>query len=939
MAKPLPDFVFHLAPTEAICDNCRMKIKLALSAVALSATALFAAPLDCAPQKWDASPISWRFDAAASTIRANGRAIYASYLSPDARRTTFTARVKPEKRTGGDWSVIGLSIGSGEKDFWHVALVVSPTNLGSRLTCELAEMREGHWLSHHADKLHMKFHRAPGSWSFGGEYILSISLDADGVQGSVKDTSGKTIFESAYSFADKPAVRSGHPAIHTTGGFCSLVKNLDAESEGMIAAVEKKQTFPPYESASFAPEIKDAATGFFHTAEKNGKWWVIDPLGRGTVLLGIDHVAYNGHWSKRTKRALYREWNDAHYPNREAWVDETIGRLKAWGFNMLGAGGHAPLEHHGLIHTKFLSMGDSLCWNEQDDEFWICINEHRPCSAFPNVFHPLFAAHCDYVARKNCAPFKDDPWLLGYFIDNELAWWGRGPQATGLFDAAMAKSASHTARQALDSFVAAEISRRGLKAPFGKLPRETRDEIKHAFLRLAAEKYFSATSAAIRRHDPNHMVLGARFAGLGGADPVVWEVSGKYSDIVTFNCYPWADIDRNVVLMHSGRNATRVADAFAARHAIVKKPMLITEWSFPALDSGLPCTGGAGQRFFTQKERTAATELFAKTMLSLPFLVGYDYFMWVDEPAAGISDEFPEDSNYGLVNEQGVPYPEITSMFTRLQRDIGRWRAAPLPKEREASAVRAGLNADELRASAYNSSGKTVFIAKGPAAGHVANSAGLALDYGTPPNRRGMAVTLNGREIGDYCSMLHVALPGDGQTWIDASRVSSAEWKDNSLYVTFLSRDGRFSFSMLNRITPSPDRATFLAELMEVKNTGKTPINVKHFFFRAYAQYAGEVQTKGVPNLWKGPRADAWFAADGRWFGLKSKAPSANACNFFWNASGKSQHPDAICEPSSQLTIAPGASYVPPEGTTWYEAVCGLDGPDGWKRAIRRVGE
>jgi hypothetical protein len=31
--------------------------------------------------------------------------------------------------------------------------------------------------------------------------------------------------------------------------------------------------------------------------------------------------------------------------------------------------------------------------------------------------------------------------------------------------------------------------------------------------RLVAEKYFSVCAAAIRKHDPNHMILGCRFAG------------------------------------------------------------------------------------------------------------------------------------------------------------------------------------------------------------------------------------------------------------------------------------------------------------------------------------------------------------------------------------------------------------------------------------------
>ena len=79
-----------------------MKAKTTFAALALAASAaLMAAPLDCSPQKWDANPISWRFDAQNATIRSIGRATYASYLSPDARHTTFSARIVPEKRTGG----------------------------------------------------------------------------------------------------------------------------------------------------------------------------------------------------------------------------------------------------------------------------------------------------------------------------------------------------------------------------------------------------------------------------------------------------------------------------------------------------------------------------------------------------------------------------------------------------------------------------------------------------------------------------------------------------------------------------------------------------------------------------------------------------------------------------------------------------------------------
>jgi hypothetical protein len=38
----------------------------------------------------------------------------------------------------------------------------------------------------------------------------------------------------------------------------------------------------------------------------------------------------------------------------------------------------------------------------------------------------------------------------------------------------------------------------------------------------------------------------------------------------------------------------------------------MTEWSFPALDAGVPSIHGAGQRFRTQAERAKVTEITAQ---------------------------------------------------------------------------------------------------------------------------------------------------------------------------------------------------------------------------------------------------------------------------------------------------------------------------------------
>ena len=82
------------------------------------------------------------------------------------------------------------------------------------------------------------------------------------------------------------------------------------------------------------------------------------------------------------------------------------------------------------------------------------------------------------------------------------------------------------------------------------------------------------------------------------------------------------------------------------------------------MDAGLPCKTGEGMRTPTQRERAKASEVFAQKLMSIPFVIGYDYFMWHD--SAGGS----ENCNYGLVNNEGEPYAELTEMFRRVQLEF-----------------------------------------------------------------------------------------------------------------------------------------------------------------------------------------------------------------------------------------------------------------------------
>lgn len=651
----------------------------------------------------------------------------------------------------------------------------------------------------------------------------------------------------------------------------------------------------------------------------DGRWWIVGPDGRDVFLRGIDHANWNGHFCEALGVNPYREEMKKRFASQAEWERETLGRLKAWGFNALGAGCSPELRRRGLFHTEFLGVGQNFC--AKGGEYAISKFEGIPGTAFPNVFHPDFAAFCDDCAAKFCTAQKDDSSILGYFFDNELAWDAKGASATGMFDAVAKMPPTHPARIALDAFLAG----RGVAAD-----SIVAEDVKTEFLRLAARRYFETVAAAIRRHDPNHLLLGARFAGLSSAHRVVWEEAGKICDILTFNNYPWADLDENVVYF-SRKDGVRAADAYALRYSWARKPMIITEWSFPALDAGLPSSCGAGQRFRTQAERTQATELFARTLLALPFMVGYDYFMWVDEPALGISRNFPEDSNYGLVNERGEPYVEITQMFSRLNREAEKLHArGEIPKARpvdaEARRRRAALfPADEARSSG------TAFSRDGDAY-TLATAGGLVMKGRVGGRNVFDSVVADGVDCGRFTFML---FHGD---YRDIDRVDSAEWSPERGVLRIAARgaSGRKSFRIVCDIVPFAAKPWFAANVVRVENTCAEEFSDIKVFFRQYAPWSADWAKGGFKapqNVWKAPSSAVWIcSSDGAWCGGATYAPTVRHF-VYWMSGDGTPHPDAMFSPVGSTRLDAGAKWEP-HGQVWMVAAAGRGGADGWRRFL-----
>jgi hypothetical protein len=625
--------------------------------------------------QWQIVPFGWTVHAD-GTVRAEmpqGALLLKDSFS-QAGELSATVVVHRAVTNPTYWKTVGITLWQDDRHHWRLNLVEAPENLQYRHTAELQEMYGGIWLAGNepATRLTIKesFSLPGWSWEYEKPYRLRLLWNVQSIRGEVYDAQSTLCWSYEWSLDNPKAVRAGYLGL-TCNAFDATFSQIGTRNTVPAEPPRPEQKpLPAYKVAHVGRKVHQG-TGFFRVEETDGVWWFVDPDGQLFFALGTDHTSYFVHWCEKLGYAPYHENMKKRHGSEQAWAQETLQRLKSWNFNILAANHSLYLRYQGLPYIEnILGMGQGFA--AIDD-----LVKQVHWTGFPNVFSPRWQQWCDWMAYQRCAPLRDDPWLIGYFLDNELEWFGKDYKPWGLAIEALKRPPKHASRVALAQLLR-DRYRNDVQAFNRAWDARIRDfdEIAHseqpptirtkaaeedgiAFTRLAAERYFRTCAEAIRKHDPNHLILGCRFAGEA---PPILDIAGKYCDVVSINTYPRIDLRAGRVLDWEER--------LREYHRQSRRPLMITEWSFPALDSGLPCKHGAGMRVDTQQQRAECFRIFQSAVFRLPFMVGSDFFMWVDEPAPGISSTFPEDSNYGLVNEQGEPYKILVQAATELQGKV-----------------------------------------------------------------------------------------------------------------------------------------------------------------------------------------------------------------------------------------------------------------------------
>ena len=148
------------------------------------------------------------------------------------------------------------------------------------------------------------------------------------------------------------------------------------------------------------------------------------------------------------------------------------------------------------------------------------------------AFEPTFQSYVENLAREKCALFAGDKHFVGYYLDNELPF-----VAYENADAVKGIELKHFLALP-DKYKGARDFAEAFMAQEGIASAEAVTEAhREKFRSAVADHYFKVTSEAVRKADPQHLILGSRLHDWSKYTQGIVEACARYCDVVSVNYY------------------------------------------------------------------------------------------------------------------------------------------------------------------------------------------------------------------------------------------------------------------------------------------------------------------------------------------------------------------------------------------------------------------
>ena len=388
-----------------------------------------------------------------------------------------------------------------------------------------------------------------------------------------------------------------------------------------------------------------------------GAEWLKTPCGERFYSLGVNALDGGYPWREHDGKVWY-SWT-AFAPSLADWAQAARRRVVGWGFNTAGGWSLPPplLPMPQIVNLE-LGRAGKFHWFDP--------------------FDPAVEPRMTALARKLVAPYRDSPYRIGYFSDNEVGWW-----AGALFVFFSAKPADNFTKQ---RWVA--MLRRDYRDDWGRFTADFRPpagvgswlallaatEPTHlrpggngiAAVRewtgIVAERYYALAEMAIRAADGNALYFGDRLPIY--YDPAAVAAMARHVDAIATNYNP--DAGDGWIAHYYFDGLERLSG---------NKPVLVTEWFFAANENR---TGNRNNGHLmtveTQDERARGAAAATANFAAFPGIVGAHWFQYFDHPKGGRPDG--EDYDFGLVDVDDRPYERLTQALAAANRRAPEIHAA-----------------------------------------------------------------------------------------------------------------------------------------------------------------------------------------------------------------------------------------------------------------------
>lgn len=387
-------------------------------------------------------------------------------------------------------------------------------------------------------------------------------------------------------------------------------------------------------------------------------WWFVDPEGQPVYSMGTVGPSLPNLDPAVRGKEMATILEHYFFNCLAGWTD-----LRKWAMvnDALSKENQRPFPLFYVMQSRSLESGFDWLTDSSGDPG---PEGHR----FPDPFDPRFEKAYRDAVKQTADLVGDKTWFIGWFADNELShdrlyrrvWSNYCAQELLRFlrkkynDIGSLNTAWETDFASFDDLMN--------RKPAPAFPTDPMMADFCVLERHIVQKYIDVTINGIRSVDPDRLIFSNRFMASNiGSYARLLDLYQSY-DGIAVNLYPE---NRSEGLSGSERAFLRMF------YDLTGKPIMISEWSVPALDSALydPFQPAGldwswNEVVSDQSRRAAQAARLSLDFYNLPFVVGAHWFTWQD------IDTPTRRANRGLMRTDANPWPELMEALRQSHQKI-----------------------------------------------------------------------------------------------------------------------------------------------------------------------------------------------------------------------------------------------------------------------------